>query len=408
MARACLALLLCLGCGKSASPPPASPDAAALAPRADAAVAVAEALGREKLNIPKETRLEYRKRLKAGRKAGEKRQWSDAVAELEAALAAVPGDPRALSELTWALFQSGDHARARQVGLDAVRLAPDANLRAAGLYNLGRVAEAAGDKDAAVRHYKESLGLRRNDAVEKRLAGLGKLPAKGWEPWMDVPCKDSPGTAGHVCECLSQHAAEMDGGAEVACRYAEEDLSLPEDVKIAAVTVREDTEYFMVLKDGARWKPIGSLGSFYAGGVAGVFGEWEISKVEEVRMGLARLLRVEIDYSFHDSDIGVDEVTMGGQKLLSVCVLSGRKEGAACPLQVPLEVTLERDVLGLAEDDEIDAETRKRQERELPWKKSARLDVKILPDGVAQVVLKEGTTGVSPEVKGALGPHKLW
>src|SRR5262245_57201138 len=49
--------------------------------------------------ISKEARATYRKQLAAGRKLAKATKWPEAIAAFEAALAAVPGDDRALSEL---------------------------------------------------------------------------------------------------------------------------------------------------------------------------------------------------------------------------------------------------------------------------------------------------------------------
>jgi hypothetical protein len=63
--------------------------------------------------ISKATRAEYKRRLQAGRTLAKATKWPEAIAELEAALALLPGDDRALAELSFAYMASGDLAKAR-------------------------------------------------------------------------------------------------------------------------------------------------------------------------------------------------------------------------------------------------------------------------------------------------------
>jgi tetratricopeptide (TPR) repeat protein len=97
-------------------------------------------------------------------------------------------DARALSELGWAAFKAGDYDRALSANRDSVKAATEPRVKAASLYNLGRVAEACGDKPAAVGYYLQSIRLRPNDAVAARLKALGKSEQPPWRPEPHSPC----------------------------------------------------------------------------------------------------------------------------------------------------------------------------------------------------------------------------
>ena len=113
----------------------------------------------------------YRDALRLGRKLGGDKKWSEAAEAFRAALAAAPDDPRALSELSWALFQTKELAPAKVAALSAVHVARN-NVKAASLYNLGRILEEEHDRDGAANAYRESLALRPNKTVADRLARL--------------------------------------------------------------------------------------------------------------------------------------------------------------------------------------------------------------------------------------------
>lgn len=110
--------------------------------------------------------------LRRGRQLAQQGQRPAAIAAFEAALRAVPDEPRVLSELGWALRGAGDLTRAEQVCKQAVQAAQEPPLRASALYNLGRVLEDKRDKPGAVVAYRESLRLRPNRIVRERLLDL--------------------------------------------------------------------------------------------------------------------------------------------------------------------------------------------------------------------------------------------
>lgn len=114
----------------------------------------------------------YEAALKQGNKLLDAKKYEEALATFRVALEFKPDDARALSEISWAAFQAGEMDAARDAARAAIAGADDKKLEAAALYNLGRVEEHEGNTDAARRAYSESLALRPNKTVRKRLAAL--------------------------------------------------------------------------------------------------------------------------------------------------------------------------------------------------------------------------------------------
>ena len=121
---------------------------------------------------PGKTPKGYAEALAKGQKLAKEKKYTKAIAAFEAALAAEPGDARALSELSWVAFRAGKLDQAKKAAQDSIAAAKDPRLKAASLYNLGRVVEANGDTAAAKAAYKQSLDLRSNKTVARRLAVL--------------------------------------------------------------------------------------------------------------------------------------------------------------------------------------------------------------------------------------------
>jgi tetratricopeptide (TPR) repeat protein len=117
-----------------------------------------------------------------GRALVKKGDYTQAVKAFEEAVAVAPDDPTALSELGLAAFKANDLPRAEQASRKSVTAATSPNLRAASLYNLGRVQEARGEKAAAVESYARSLKDRPNKIVRERLLGLDAKAAAELDP----------------------------------------------------------------------------------------------------------------------------------------------------------------------------------------------------------------------------------
>lgn len=209
------ALAACKSKPAPAQQPPATPRPATLATTAPAVKPVPAPKPRTKEPMP----AAYRDALALGRKLTAGKQYAEAAAAFQTALSAVPEDARALSELSWALFLGKDLDKAKPAAELAVRLGRN-NVKAASLYNLGRILEAEDAGPEAANAYRESLALRPNKTVAERLAKLDPsasaaaalLEIEEWGP----PAASRPATCEALGEDDSDYAAwSQNGNCEV-------------------------------------------------------------------------------------------------------------------------------------------------------------------------------------------------
>ena len=86
-------------------------------------------------------------------------------------------DPRKLAESGWTAYQRHDLEKAEKLTRQAIAAATDPAVKAAALYNLGRVLEDRKDKAGATAAYKQSLELRHNATVREQLRTLDAAAA---------------------------------------------------------------------------------------------------------------------------------------------------------------------------------------------------------------------------------------
>jgi tetratricopeptide (TPR) repeat protein len=141
--------------------------------------------------------------LRRGRALAARGRFAEAVAALDAALGKTPDDPLVLNELGVALRELGDLARAEAVCRDAAK-ATEPRVRAAALYNLGRVLEQRRDTAAAIAAYRDSLQLRHTRSARERLIALDPIatsevtrthPLQGPMPSLELWCSQQ----GELC-----------------------------------------------------------------------------------------------------------------------------------------------------------------------------------------------------------------
>jgi tetratricopeptide (TPR) repeat protein len=136
------------------------------APAATRSQASPDALGADE-------RQRFQSAVAEGRRLHGQRDFEGAIEAYGRALDVLPDDPRTLSELGWATLFTGrlDEAEAVLRRAEA-GVGDDDRLRAAILYNLGRVAEARHEDAAAIEAYQRSLRLRPHPSVYSHLSGL--------------------------------------------------------------------------------------------------------------------------------------------------------------------------------------------------------------------------------------------
>ena len=341
----------------------------------------------------KEQRAAYVKHLRAGLAAQKANEWAKAVTELEAALAAVPGDQRALTELGWSAMNAGDYAKARKVDEEAIGVTGDRQVKAMGLYNLGLVQEKLGDKDGALRSLVASLQLRPNATVEKE---VGKLGAK---PEADAPVCPTGKTG---CECASAVAFPTSGSGDDPPTCLDDG---PPPAGLAGwheVTTKQYWQEWTYLVDEHGQ----IIGPVTGGGDHGHFSEGlVVAKIEVKTIGGHRVLWVETKDEIGTThpnwvdDQHQEEIdTSTTRTAITLCVIGDDKTPTRCPLR---DATHERSMVEDVYDDDGKPIPSKPETRQ-----DTKFDVAIAGDGTATVKLVSGA--VDSTESGAVGPHELW
>lgn len=157
--------------------------------------------------------------LNEGRKLVKDGDVEGGIAKYQALLAIAPNYGPALGELGWAEFKADKLDDAHAHTLRALAEADEPNKRGMLLYNLGRIAEARGQNQAAIDHYQASLVARPNDVVAKQLADLQAKAAAspGSEPTLVAP-PPTAAPAGPGLALIGKDLANLDALCELSRR----------------------------------------------------------------------------------------------------------------------------------------------------------------------------------------------
>ncbi len=149
---------------------PAAATSASSPPRARAATAPS-ADRRPMTADEKQASKTYAAALGEGRAATSAKRYDDAIAAFDRAIAAKPGDARALSERGYARLLARDLASATKDLDRALEGTSDPALSGPIHFNLGLVAEARGDAEGARVAFARSNAVRPTKAAQAKLAG---------------------------------------------------------------------------------------------------------------------------------------------------------------------------------------------------------------------------------------------
>lgn len=239
------------------TPPPADPDALAKA------------------------RKLYLARLNEGRRLTKAGQHSEAIATYLQALEVDPSDVALLGELGWASFKGGDLPGARHATTHGLRFARTDEQRGMLTYNLGRVAEAEGDPTRAAELYRESLTLRDNATVRKRLEALHAPPPAPPPPrGMEVLAEGLPSLEAVCAAIIAAQCEEWKVfvGDECGCDATGFSAASPEGwagTLVMNAGIAEEV-WFPVIETSKGWAVMGHLVDSYNPGAFGVYGETSI------------------------------------------------------------------------------------------------------------------------------------
>jgi tetratricopeptide (TPR) repeat protein len=336
--RPVLALTLALvplvaGCPKREPPSGPTADAGTASSAVDAATAALHAKDAgAKATKPALTPAQRKAvlaALDAGRKKARAKDYKGALADYDRALAIAPDDGRVLAEVGYAAMLDGDLTRADDANKRALKAVHDKNLRAQILYNAGRVAEARKDQEAARAAYAESLSLRENAEVRRRLDSVGGAAPPA------MACAAGAATPEALCTCLvaPDVVVPHDASEPMECRVLPESLSLgtPRLSVLRVGTERESDVHFLLLaRDGGVLRPVAELGTIFEPGAFGVHNSATIGKGEVRSAGKRSVVVVASEQ--HDVDLNLAglEACTNDEKRETVCALGEGEHRTRC------------------------------------------------------------------------------
>lgn len=401
-----ISTLLVAACSKTpaatsdAGASPADGGAAAVAPLAsDAAVGLRDA-GASKPTSDDRARVAHA--LHEGRTKARAKDWAGALASFERGLAAAPNDPTLLAETAWAAFNTSDLAKAESAARRGLAVAKRPNLRAQILYTAGRIAEAKNESDAARRAYGESLALRDNAEVKRRLSALGGSLAG------ELVCAEGAASIETLCGCLRKRKADLIvmEGDEVTCRSLPVSLTLGTPrLSVVRWGSTSEAQYLLVAHDGPTFRPVAELGRDYEPGAFGVHNGSTVPGGEKRKLGEREVFVVKSEVRNTDMNLAGLEECFEDIDRETVCALGDEKKPTRC-IVVPVS-TKSGCGQGVEPDpSELDDAMKELlAERKAGWSStSSALTWSISPQGKL-VVRAVGDASAS---SGPVGEHPLW
>jgi tetratricopeptide (TPR) repeat protein len=321
----------------------------------------------------------YEASLKLGREQLKAGHAEEAVRAFEAAVMARPSDAVALSELGWAQFVAKDYKHAEETTLKAIMRAGSNNkLKSAGWYNMGRIQEARGNKDAAADAYRSAIKVQPSAASKTRLDKLTGASSAPDDP-LDVENMEGPASS-EAKLCASWKAAQTSPlTPECACDASSFKVSAPYlDGRICTTRLGQDVVYRLLLRTSAGWFWKELASSTELSGRFGTHSNFEVrsAEVRDIVPGGSPELMAHFalkETTGTDSGLSIDE-----EDRAVVCGLVGTTPACTRPV---LEM------------------------KKSEGKPKAKLAVKATADGKLEVKLVSGS--VPSEEKDSLGAHAL-
>jgi len=284
---------------------------------------------------------EGRRLLKSGDAVGAARAF-------DAALSAKPNDAVALSELGWAVFTAKDYERAEDVTMKAImRAMGNARLKSANWYNMGRIQEAEGNKEAAANAYKSAIKAQPNPSASTRLAKLASSETS--EDPLDVSKLEGPFPSDtKLCDRLKP-------GARAACSCEKVAALRPAapyaDAKLCTAKQDEDVRYVLALQTKAGWFGRELASSTETSGKFGTRPAFDVRSAEQRQFFSGPAPQLAVHFALQETT-GTDtgSVTTDEQRLM-LCGIGGsgapsctrsiletRKETGHPPVSVAIQI----------------------------------------------------------------------
>ncbi len=340
--------------------------------------------------------------LHEGRTKARAKDWAGALASFEGGLSGAPSDATLLSETAWAAFNTGDHAKADSAARRGLAVATRPNLRAQLLYTAGRIAEAKNEPDAARRAYGESLALRDNAEVKRRLSALGGSLAG------ELVCAEGAASIETLCACLRKRTTDLlvMEGDEVTCRSLPVSLTLGTPrLSVLQWGSSNDSRFLLVAHDGPTHRPVAELGREFEPGAFGVHNSSKVLGGEMRTVGEREVFVVKSEVRNTDMNLAGLEDCFEDIDRETICAVGDEKKPTRC-LVVPVATKSGCGPGVEPETSELDdAMKALLAERKAGWSTtSSALGWSITPQGKL-VVRALGDASASP---GPVGEHPLW
>jgi tetratricopeptide (TPR) repeat protein len=355
-----------------------------------------------------------------GRTLSRARDFKGALLAFDRALALDPGDARVLAEVGYAALQDKQLERAEDACKKALLYTQDATLRAQILYNQGRTLEAKGQKSLARSSYQQSLDLRANEEVKRRLAGV-TAPAGGPSMEPRLPCREDFKDVAEACACLLAEKTEylmMGGGAgnhpwKPGCGEEDNVPSLG-DPRLLVVHwfvggFGGETAYVLAARDGARVQLLADLGHDYEPGAMGIHNSATVLGGEPRTVDGRRVVVVRSQQGHSDYNMGGLELCYETTKRQTVCALGLDGGVSRCTPPLPVRVDTGCGPGVEPAPHELDDDTRRwmAEIKARTTKVSAETSWSIAPDGSVTVKVLAGSSADAVP-RSALGPHPLF
>lgn len=340
------------------------------------------------------------KHLAAGRTLSQKKKYKEAIAELEKALAIHDGDAKVLAELGYAALLDGDLERSRKASEKALKATSEPRTRASILYNLGRVHEDKRDKPAAARAYAESLALRDNAEVRRRLDALGEPGPRV------VACSAAFASLDELCGCLkrSDELLMLEGPRTCTPRPLDLKSERLQVLEFGTSEIGTQAVEVLVARDDDGLRRVGTLGETYEPGAFGVHNGSVFEGAELKTVG-GRDLAV-LKYAQHHDDMNLAGLELCTDSTTNVvfCVLG---EPTRCPLEITVdsESSCGPGVEAGPEETDPDVLDMAKKVKDNAYNRGAKASYTISDAGVVTVTREGG----DPEVLAIRpGTYPLW
>lgn len=398
------------GCRSKPDAAPMVPPSAALKASAPVVVSASVVVAPARTAVPAVSLTPAQRQLVAaavtkGRQHAQEKRWADAVASFETALAVTPADGHTLSDLAFAALQAGDLDKAQAATVRALTFVHEPSLRGQILYNHGRVFEARGDKDKAAASYRESLGLRENEIVQKRLSSLDRPnPAPPKDP---LPCNRSFPTQETLCACLVAVAKEERPHLQDVETICEQEKPRSKSGDLFIIKAGQDTigqrTHFVVAKRSGAFRLLAAVGEDFEPGAFGVHNEAEVKSFEERVVDGKTLWIVRWEQRNSDSNMAGLEQYADTTEHATFCVPPDLETSGRCAVTIALSTHAS---LSYPDFAELDEETRQL----IKDRKTSAYDRKttvsfVIEAGAVKTKLENGTAKDLPPK--TIGTHRL-